>query len=184
MVSPKVFPLIIYGKLVLPSRLPHEYRVLASHPGTCAALVRAIEEIPGGFGWSGASAAPHSPCFAFIRRAGHDVVLRLLDVDQDDTGRPHCFRMEAALVEDSALTADDHLLAGLLRPQAWPLQEVQIVNPAVVTLCADGQPDARLVKVIAAHRRGGVAPSILVGDQRSFTNSLFALVHDPLASSV
>lgn len=183
MVNVLNLPVVIYGKLTVTGRVPQGGRILSKHSTATAAVVRAIEAIPDGFGWAEDISGKHAPCFGFAQVGGSHVVLRLMDVGKDDQGRPHCFRLEAALLSGDCSSADSSILAALLSPAAWPRDPIDPIGEPIATL-QQVPPEPRLLEAIATQCRNQPVPSILVGDPHSFTNSYFGIVINPATCEI
>lgn len=177
MVTAHTRPAFLYGKTTAKSRVPQDYRVLAENSRFTAADVRTLQRIPGGFSWNASRQGMHAPCFAYVRLERSAAVLRLLDVGFDDQGRPHCLRMEAARLDETADANDDRTLASLLTAAAWPETPVEIGAEPVVEF-RPAEPDGAVLELLAARRRDGREGSLLVGDATSFANSTFETVLD------
>lgn len=132
------------------------------------------------FSWVGGDQL-YAPCYAYISARDSDtsLVCRILDVGPDETGRPHTFRLEGALLETSP---DTEWLASVLRPEAWPQEPLNIENARIhpiVSLNPVVSPPREEIREIQEALEGKPANPVVIGNETTFQVSNATVINRP-----
>lgn len=173
-------PLLVLGKGPA-GHLPGGYEIRVRHPGFDAPAVEAIQGIRNGFEWvARPGGAVHASCFGLWpleSQPPRALLLRFSDQGRDDLGRPHCLRIDAALITSAELLGSGEALAGLMQAGAWPREAPGADGSDLVELRPE-PPAPELARRIDQNRQASrQPPSILAGVLGAFRNTAFALVH-------
>ena len=134
-------PSAVFGKDLEHSKIAHGYDWIIVHDDfpkeACTILGRWLR----GFQWR-LGTVTHSPAFAWLPvdtgscRGG--LVIRLLDIGNDDRGRPHCLRVEGLWIDSGTMQKHTELWKVGLNSDSWPEDPLlETSNPSVTLKSVD-----------------------------------------------
>ena len=181
-------PLLVFGKPPITGQMPDSYVNIIRHEAFSNDVMDIIQRIKNGFTWaSSKDDKVFADCFGFWslheQESSNALVIRFSDQGKDNRGRPHSLRIEAAILDNKKHLESGRLLAGLLCEQVWPDRQTYQGSSDTIELIPAKDPDEELVQAIETQLSTDKKPflSMLIGDPRSFRNTVFKFVHEQTA---
>ena len=178
-------PLLVFGKQPSAGQMPDSYINIIRHEAFNNDVMDIIQKIKNGFTWASTKDDEvFADCFGFWAFQEKEnlkaLIIRFLDQGEDNRGRPHSLRIEAAILDNKEFLESGHLLAGLLTEWVWTNRQTYQGGSDTIDLEPAEDPDEKLILAINAQLAHSEKPflSMLIGDPRYFRNTAFEIVHE------